>query len=282
MKQISESLRTHLAQEVMTLAGCWKLTRRDGVAMGFTNHDTDIAYAGVTYVASAAVQASAVSSSLGLASDNYDLEGVLQADAITEEDLLAGLYDYAEIEYFMLNYADTASGPLHMKTGWLGEVTLQGQQFVAEVRGIADVLQRTVGEHFSPACRALLGDARCGVTLAHYTVTGTIEDVTDQFTFSDSTRTEEAGYYDYGIVTCTSGANQGVKREVKRFAGGSFTSFQEWPYAFAIGDNYEAIAGCNKQFNTCVQRFQNAVNFRGEPHVPGTDAILETSSTRNR
>ena len=73
-----------------------------------------------------------------------------------------------------------------------------------------------------------------------------------------------------------------MKREIKRFNSGVFTSFQAWPYAIELGDAYEAIVGCNKQFNTCVNRFNNAVNFRGEPHVPGSDRLLETSSTRSR
>ena len=207
MKQISEALRQHLAQEVTTLATCWKLTRRDGVSLGFTNHDQDINLDGTLYKAAAVFQSSAVTSSLGLNADNYDLEGVLSADAITDDDILAGLYDYAEIICFMVNYTDASMGGLHIKTGWLGEVTMSGQQFVAEVRGIADVMQRTVGEHFSPTCRASLGDEVCGVDVANYSVNSTAESAADLFQFTDSTRTEQPGYYDYGVVRFTSGAN---------------------------------------------------------------------------
>ncbi len=54
------------------------------------------------------------------------------------------------------------------------------------------------------------------------------------------------------------------------------------PYAIMVGDSYSVVAGCDKIFSTCAGRFDNAVNFRGEPHVPGTDRILETSATRSR
>jgi uncharacterized phage protein (TIGR02218 family) len=280
MKPISEALRTHLAKEVTTLATCWKLTRRDGVVLGFTSHDKDIACDGILYVASAAFQATAVTSTIGLSADNYDLEGVLSSERISDDDILAGRYDYAEINCFMLNYKEPETGTLHVKTGWLGEVTLSGQQFVAEVRGISDIMERTIGEHFSPTCRALLGDEQCQVDLAPFTVSGTVTQPETVFLFTDAHRTEEAGYFDYGVIRITSGANVGLKREIKQYVDGSFTVFQPWPYALQTGDAYEAVAGCNKHFSTCVSRFNNAINFRGEPHVPGSDTLLQTASTR--
>ena len=35
----------------------------------------------------------------------------------------------------------------------------------------------------------------------------------------------------------------------------------------------EVREGCDKRFETCVNRFANALNFRGEPHLPGTDLL---------
>ncbi len=32
--------------------------------------------------------------------------------------------------------------------------------------------------------------------------------------------------------------------------------------------------GCDKSFATCRDRFANALNFRGFPHMPGIDRIL--------
>ena len=48
-----------------------------------------------------------------------------------------------------------------------------------------------------------------------------------------------------------------------------------------FGDTYNAIAGCDKTIGTCASRFSNAVNFRGEPYVPGMDKMLATSATSN-
>ena len=53
------------------------------------------------------------------------------------------------------------------------------------------------------------------------------------------------------------------------------------PNNIAAGDTFNAVAGCDKTFETCVAKFNNAVNFRGEPHVPGMDKMLATAATAN-
>jgi uncharacterized phage protein (TIGR02218 family) len=281
MRSFSQGLSDHLAQEVTTLATCWKVTRRDGVVLGFTDHDVTLTLQNVPYKAQTGMTPTAVSSSLGLAVDNLDVEGLLSDASITQEDILAGKYDDAAIEVFLVNYKDLAAGKIQLTSGWLGQVTLKGQQFVAELRGLSEKLQQTIGEVYTPTCRANLGDSRCKKNLAAYTVTGTITAVTGLERFRDAARSEIAGYFSYGTVTFTSGANAGFKTEVREFINGDFSLFMPVPKPLMVGDTYQAIAGCDKRLDTCIGRFQNAVNFRGEPHVPGTDKILETSATRS-
>ena len=281
MQQISSQMAAHLAGEVMTLATCWRITRRDGVDQYFTDHDADVVVEGNTYLARTGIVPSAVTSQVGLAVDNLELEGLLDSETITREALLAGLYDHAELEIFMVNYAAPSEGRLHVKTGWLGEVTLQEGTFVAEVRGISAALQQTIGEVYTPTCRAQLGDARCGKNLAAFTFTGTVDTVENEFSFTDAARTEANGYFAYGKITFTSGANMGLSMEIRDFANGRFGLFLPLPNAVQVGDAYSVVAGCDKRIDTCSTRFANAVNFRGEPHLPGNDKILETSATRS-
>lgn len=282
MKPISLSMKTHLSQEVTTLATCWKLTRRDGTVMGFTDHDRDITVGVVTYLAASGFTPTAVASASVLGVDNLDVEGMLSSGAIEDADLMAGLYDHAEISVFQVNYMDVSMGTLPLRTGWLGEVQMHGGRFVAEVRGLTQRLSQRIGIFYSPSCRAEFGDARCGVNLAGLTETGTITGVTSRAILQDSARAEQAGTFSFGTLTFTSGANAGLSMEVKIFEPGEFTLFLPFPYDVEAGDAYSVTQGCDKTFETCSQRFSNAVNFRGEPHVPGTDRILETASTRSR
>ncbi len=281
MQTIPTALATHLAQEVTTLSTCWSITRKDGAALYFTDHDKDITVDGHVYAAADSMNPSAVSSQAGLAVDNLEFDGLLSSAAITEPDILSGKYDHAEISVFLVNYADPTMGKLKLKTGWLGEVTLQGGKFVAEVRGLSAALQQTIGEVYTAGCRAALGDTRCGVNLATYTFTGSVTGLEAAFAFKDSSKTQANNYFAGGVVHFTSGANAGFSMEVRDFANGRFGLFLPMPNAIALGDNFTVSAGCDKQFDTCISRFNNAVNFRGEPHVPGTDKLLETSATRS-
>lgn len=281
MKTVSEELKGHITQEVTTLATCWQLTRRDGTVMGFTDYDADLVLGGVTYVAATGFTPTAVEYSASLSVDNVDIEGMLDAGSITEADLIAGRYDYAEIEVFMVNYTDISQGRLHIKTGWLGEVTVRAGQFIAEVRGLSQPLSQRIGELYAPACRAKLGDGRCGVNMVAYRASGTITGVISNSICADSLREESAGYFSYGKLTFTSGDNAGYSVEIKEYSNKQFILTLPMPYAIAVGDAYEAEVGCDKTLKTCAERFGNALNFRGEPHIPGLDRMLETASTRS-
>jgi uncharacterized phage protein (TIGR02218 family) len=285
MRTLSASLQAMLASEVTTLATCWKLTLKNGQQFHFTDHDRDLTQEGVTYQAKSGFTAGNLSSSSGLAVDSMEIEGLLESDAITEAALLAGAFDHAEIEVFLVNYTQPDAGRLIVRRGHLGEITLRQQTFVAEVRGLTQALNQQLGQFYSPLCRAQLGDSRCGVNLAAHTVTGTVESLLETPGFTDSARTEAEGTFTFGTVTFTSGANAGKECEVKRYTRqtgvGQVELFLPLPYPLAVGDGYTLRAGCDKTLQTCRARFNNAVNFRGEPHIPGLDRMLETASTRS-
>lgn len=282
MKEISQALNAHLQGATTTLATCWKLTRTDGVVMGFTDHDAPLTVEGMIYAAETGFTPTAVAASSSLGVDNLDVEGMLDAGSITEADIMAGRYDFAEIEIFQVNHRRPQDGKIILRRGWLGEITLRNARFVAEVRGLTQKLSQQVGQLYSPACRAELGDDRCKVAMGGFTFTGAVESAASRSVFADSAREEENGYFSAGKITFTSGANEGLSMEIKAFADGQFTLVLPMPYDVGAGDGYSVRAGCDKNFATCAGRFNNAVNFRGEPHVPGLDRMLETSSTRSR
>ncbi|MFO1242339.1 MAG: DUF2163 domain-containing protein [Rickettsiales bacterium] len=281
MKTLSSALTNHLQQDVTTLATCWKLTRRDGAVMGFTDHDRDLTVSGQSYVAATGFTPTAIEGSAGLAVDNLDVEGMLDSAAISEEDIHAGKYDHAEIEVFMVNYMSPSDGILPLRTGWLGEVRYTSGKFVAEVRGLTQRLQQRVGELYSPGCRADFGDSRCKINLATFTTTGTLTGATSRTVLLDSARTENSGVFSFGRITFTSGANDGISMEIKQYTKGKMMLVLPLPYQPQAGNAYTITQGCDKSFSTCKTRYNNAVNFRGEPHVPGLDRILETASTRS-
>jgi uncharacterized phage protein (TIGR02218 family) len=282
MKIVSDALQTHLGNEVTSLSYCWRLNRRDGTVLGFTNHDRNIAYEGVTYHASGGFTPTAIENATGLSIDNMDIEGMLNSTQITEVDIMAGRYDFAEISLFMLNTQDTSQGVLQLRSGWLGEVKMQEGQFVAEVRGLTQRLSQTIGELFSVTCRASFGDARCKIDSAEHTVSGTVSFAHSRLWVQDSARTEVAGTYNNGLLHFTSGANSGTSIEVQEYReGGQVVLAFALPFDAQPGDGYQLTRGCNKTARMCQRTYDNIANFRGEPHVPGLDRMLETAGTRS-
>lgn len=281
MKTISANLQSHIDGEVTTLACCWKIIRSDGNIMGFTDASDDVVFDGITYHAATGFSPSAHVTSANLAVDNQEVAGVLDAGFITEADIMAGIYDFAEIEVFQLNYNAPEDGRIILRSGKLGEVKLNGGRFVAEIRGLTQNLVQNIGAFYSPSCRAKFGDSRCKKNLASYTVTASISTVTSRQEFTAAALTQAAGYFEYGLINFTSGANSGIKAEIKQFADKKITTMLALPYDVAVGDDFSISAGCDKTFSTCISRFANAINFRGEPHVPGMDRMLETASTRS-
>lgn len=281
MRTASSNLTAHLAGEVTSLAICWKLTLVGGAVMGFTDHTADLTISSQLYKAATGFSPTSIETKDKFSVDNLDVAGVLDTASITEADIMAGKYDFAEIEIFMVNVTDLTQGIITHRRGWLGEVSLKNGQFIAEVRGLTQKLSQNIVELYSPTCRAVFGDTRCKANLASYTVGGTVNTVTSRQVFISTSMTQAAGYFSSGEIVWLTGANAGRRMEIKEFSNTQFTLVLPMPNNIAVSDTFNAIAGCDKTFNTCFSKFSNAVNFRGEPYVPGMDKMLSTAATAN-
>jgi len=275
MKTISPALKAHLEQEVTTLCTCWKITLNNGTVLGFTDHVNNLEIDGVTYESAIGYTPSNVTTSNNLSVDNLEVIALVDSDLITEGDIIAGLWDYAGIEIFVVNYEDLSQGSLHQRKGTLGNIKLNRGAVAAELRGMMQAYTNVIGEVTTPTCRAQFGDNRCTVNLAPYTFAGAITSVTDNRNFADTSRTEADNLFQYGLVTMTSGNNAGLSMEVKAStqAGGIIELVIPFPYNLEVGDTYTIVRGCSKTFAACVG-YANAINFQGEPHVPGIDRVM--------
>ncbi|ABS62540.1 conserved hypothetical protein [Parvibaculum lavamentivorans DS-1] len=281
MKTISPALAEHLASGATTLAWCWKLARGDGTVLGFTDHDRDLAFGGVTYEAAGGFTATALESSGGLNVDNLDVAGALSSARIDEGDIAAGAYDDAGIEIWRVNWQDTGQRVL-MRKGNLGEVTRSGAGFSAELRGLAHRLNQPTGRLFQYGCDADFGDARCGLDIAAWERAGIVTSASGSREIAASGLEDaEDGFFTRGRLCFTSGANEGASMEVKAHrAGGRIELWRAMARGIADGDTFTVTAGCDKQFGTCHAKFANSKNFRGFPHMPGNDFVLAGASGR--
>ena len=279
MRIIPSALQAKLDGGVTTLARCWLIARNDGVTQGFTDHDEDVVVGSVTCRAGSGLTGSEATAKLGMAVDASEMSGALSDDSLNEDDLAAGRYDAAAVELWLVDWSEPSLSVLLAK-GTLGEVKREGNAFTAEVRGLTDRLAQDTGRLYTTTCSADLGDSRCKIDLtnAAYRGSGAVAVVSATSTFTASGLDGfDDGWFTAGKLTFTSGANAGLAVEVKNHGKGVAVTFDLWqamPQPIAAGDAFTVTAGCDKRFQTCHDKFNNVVNFRGFPHIPGNDFVI--------
>jgi uncharacterized phage protein (TIGR02218 family) len=280
MRQVSDGLAEHLSGDASTLCHGWRLTRKDGVVLGFTDHDRDIIFEGVTFEAATGLLASEASAETGMVTGGMEVAGALISDRLSEAELAAGAFDHARIETFLFNW-QAPEERLLLRVGHIGEVLREDGAFRVEIRGLAAGLDEPQGRVFRAACDADLGDARCKVDLDDpaYRGSGAVVGGLDGRRFTVSGLEGFAsGWFERGTLAWTTGANTGRRAVVKaqRDVVGvpTIELWNAMTSAIEPGDAFTVTAGCDKRFDTCREKFGNRLNFRGFPHMPGNDFAL--------
>jgi uncharacterized phage protein (TIGR02218 family) len=292
MLTLPTALQTHIAQDVTTLAVCWRVARKDGVLILGTEHDRNLIiaagdYAG-TYLASAGITGSSVRSTSDMSVDNMEVDGAispgdLQLVDLSAQDIEAGLFDNVEVTLFLVNWVAPNDGQIVLRSGTIGEITRTAEgQYKTELRGLAQALTQNIVRTYGSGCDAELGDVRCGVNMPVLVNTGTVDAVTStrQFTATvslDSPPVDE-GYYNGGLLTWVTGNNTSFSMEVKSDTYGSppeILLYLPMPYDIEVGDTFTIQPGCDKSAAMCKHRFANLVNFRGHgAWVPGIGELM--------
>lgn len=160
-KSISTALAAHYASPVTTTAILIKITRTDGVILAVTDHDIDITYSSQLYSSQANMDPSSIVTNSTMSVDNLDMHGALLSIGVTEADILAGLWDYAEVRIYRVNWADLTMGDEKLIRGWIGQISVGRNDFKNELRSLTQKLQMSIGEIVSSSCKADLFDSRC-------------------------------------------------------------------------------------------------------------------------
>lgn len=277
---LSQSFLDHVQGGLTTLSRCWLLRRTDGWVRGFTDHDSDISFGGVTYRADTGLTANAIMQTTGLAIDNSEALGALSAAAVTEIDILAGRFDGADVEAWLVNWANPSERMMQFR-GKLGEITRAGGAFRAEILGLSEGLNKPQGGVYQKPCRAVLGDGRCGVDLdgagmsEELSVLAVEEGV--RFTVDGATEYPER-WFEKGRLVALDGEAAGLVGVIKNDGiGASGRVVELWQglrVDVRVGDKVRIEAGCDKRHQTCVQKFDNILNFRGFPNIPGEGRLM--------
>ncbi|WP_294334606.1 DUF2163 domain-containing protein [uncultured Sphingomonas sp.] len=253
-----------------TVTLCWRIERRDGVTIGLTAHDRDLLIDGLLYRAAPGMTPSAVERTASLEADSMDVHGMLASDAIAEADLLAGRWDGARVALFATDW--TAPGAqVPLGEGTIGAIETRDGAITAELRGRTAAFDGPAAEATSPDCRAQLGDARCRVAMAGRRRFARVLSVEDAVVRLDRAE-PEANAYGGGRLRWFGGPNSGLEDAIA-VSDGDRVTLRRPPRFEGAGALVELSEGCDGRLETCASRFGNAVNFRGEPFLPGTDLL---------
>lgn len=190
MRTVSAALLAHLAGTTQTVATLWLVTRKDGAQYGFTDLDRPITYNGITYAATGGYTHSQIDMTSDLSTANLEVQAVFDSPSITPESLESGLWDFAQVQCSLVNYADLTQGAVILSAGTLGQVSIANGAYKAELRGVAQLMQQEQGDVYSPTCRANFGDAKCAVDRGPLTVAGSVASVNSAVSWNDPTLTQ--------------------------------------------------------------------------------------------
>ncbi|MEX2520493.1 MAG: DUF2163 domain-containing protein [Paracoccaceae bacterium] len=279
MRKVPVGLQAKLDSGVTTLCACWRIDPHNGPPLGFTEHDKDIAFDGVIFEASSGFSAGALERSLGLAIDNATASGALRSEQITDADISRGRFDGAEFSLWLVDWLAPADRMLTFR-GEIGEITRGTMAFEAEIRGMTEYLNRSVGRRFLQVCDAELGDRRCGLNTdnAEFKADGAVTTAIDLRSFRASGLAGfDPDWFRGGTLSWNDGANADeivnvrthnrIHREVLLELDRDMISAPQ------SGQEFSIVAGCDKRNQTCRQKFSNIINFRGFPYTPGESWI---------
>ena len=277
-------------------ATLWRFELTTGDVLRYTNHDREIEFDGELYSPAAAPRASAAQEAEGLQGQTRDLEGIIEDDSLSFDNLRAGLLRNAELTEYAIDWRYPWAGALSTRRYFVGEVSYGGNdRWNAQLNNPATRLQVPVGAIYGRACRFSLGDANCGINVNAFK--SSILTVSDVSSGSNNTRTRfsviDASYFasqsaefaSFGFVEWVSGENVGLKVEVLKETRPTanevnFQLSENAAFDVSVGDKFRVTAGCDRTIETCENKFNNLQRFGGFPDIPGIDRLILTPDVR--
>lgn len=278
MRTLSTGLTTHVAQPATTLARMLRLDLVDGTTLALTDHNKalsfDLGDGSASYLPDTGIIPSDLALSVGFTVDDMEIEGPIN-DTVTRTAVLGGRFDDAVVRLFVVNWRDLSLGAAKLLKGYVVQAAVEGDRFKLTVHSETTKFAQTIGRVISAYCDADFGDTRCGYTVTP--LSATVSAVTSEREFTVTfTGSYANDYFNRGTVLFTSGALSGTRKvEIDDWTSGGliklFAPLVEIP---TIGDTLEIRQGCAKTRTACLA-FNNVVNFRGFPDVPGSDQVLK-------
>lgn len=283
MRNATPRLIAILAGNQFVKCNLFTLTLINGMSYYWTDADVDIVFGNQVYDHTGP----------GIKGAKYDLVRGMQVSTldltvmVASTDLIAGVpwtvaarsgalknADLVIQKAFMPDWTQPAEA-LPVFEGYVNESTDAEGMLSLSVVSNAQLLNTQIPRSlFQPGCMRTLFDAGCGVPRAAWLTHGNVQSVQSRFAFTGN-MPQADGFFALGDITFQSGANSGLRRSVKTYAGGVVALSYPLMFDLAVGDAFTITAGCDhtQGANGCA-KFANLQNFKGTPYVPPPESAL--------
>ena len=265
--------RVWFRNELETVATFWRVLRKDGVTIGLTTHDRDLWIDGIRHSATPGMLPSAIARSAGFEPDSAEVEGALSHDSLPAADLAAGRFDGARV---LIGLVDWESGENHiLYRGAIGTVSEEAGKFTAQLQSRKAELRRDPVPRTSPYCRAAFCGPECrlsSVLRSHEAQLVSANAETGHVSLLLPAGVAPAALAG-GELRWWDGPHAGTVMGV--IASQPSGLLLDKPLAADLEAGLRCLVreGCDRTLETCATRFGNAINFQGEPFLPGNDLV---------
>lgn len=275
MKSANAQVVALLASNTFRMADLYTITLKSGTILRYTSADVPLFHGGLRFDP-VPIERTKVKVQVGIEVDTLDVT-VMPTEAMTLDGLpfnvavRLGVLDGAAVlleKAFIADWDSPVAGTLHQFEGTVAGVPFDGVECQLKVKSYLNDLNVEMPRNaWSPGCNNTLYDNACGVIRAAYAVSGVVQ--------AGSTREvikhilgAASGYYDYGVIEFQAGANAGSSRTVRMHTATDIRLAAPLGATPAAGDTFKIFPGCNRTRETCQNKFNNLIHFRGYPWIP--------------
>jgi uncharacterized phage protein (TIGR02218 family) len=252
------------------------ITRKDSAVFRFAESDEAITVEGDVYAVVPGLNISAVKHTSNGEMPSCQIIAVHSDQSIFGTAVIdIGLFDAARVQLYMVDRMNLSRKGL-LFTGAIGNIGYTLENLVTfDVKGLGVFANILMTQRRSPMCRTDLYSALCQVNKDSYAVATTVSAIAGVFGFTvTGGLSQPDGWFNQGVAVTTSGT--GI--EIGNWTQSSQTIATYLPCnrLLSAGDNLVLYPGCDKTLgpNGC-QKYNNQINFQGEPHFAGTAAAAQ-------
>jgi uncharacterized phage protein (TIGR02218 family) len=285
----------------------WKISRIDGVKEYFTNWDEDLFVVSPDtqdniFRSSVGIGLSSTSREIGMRSQSQSAVGII--DGIDADLLRGGVYDSAQIDEWRVDARWPSIRGMEQNRYWITNIDHTTEVWAIEMEGYGRKLKETTGVPFNRSCRYYLGGPGCsqnraaknGINILDKTYGSlalplTVTEVDSLNVFRVSTtvgtpsiiRTKTT--FPHGRVQMLTGKNAGMAYETFQYVAdfsqpnqtGKFFLLKDTVVPIKVGDECIIEEGCDGAESTCINEFDNILNFGGNQFIPGAQKARQVA-----